>query len=278
MPELPEVETIVNELKEHIIGRQIKNVELKGISISKEPFDVFSAQIKNKFIENITRHGKAIFIHLRNGVLGKKDSSSPLVLRVHLGMTGQLLFVHPEKSVAKHTHFIFNFDSRIVQLRYVDIRRFGEMELISAKEMASDVPDAWMAPEETLFSTLKLKTGIVKHALLNQNILAGLGNIYVDESLYRAKIHPRKTLSSLKTEKLKILCRSIKDVLAESIKLGGTSFRNYVDINGSKGGYKGRLSVYGKEGEPCDCGKTIKKMIVAGRGTHFCPGCQPVPR
>jgi formamidopyrimidine-DNA glycosylase len=136
-------------------------------------------------------------------------------------------------------------------------------------------PDAWTSKKETIFNALRKKKGLIKHALLNQSVVAGLGNIYVDESLFRTKIHPLKKMEKLSNQKIQDLCVSIHSVLKESIDLGGTSFRNYVDTSGGRGGFKGRLNVYGKENTPCIvCSTLIKKIVAAGRGTHFCPNCQ----
>jgi formamidopyrimidine-DNA glycosylase len=193
-------------------------------------------------------------------------------------MTGQLLFESPETTPLKHTHVIFQLEGLSEELRYRDIRRFGYLEVIEKKDTKLG-PDAWNSTDEEIYDALRQKLGMLKNALLNQNVLAGLGNIYVDESLFRTKLHPRKTLESLSAAKLKELCDSIRVVLGDSLNVGGTSFRNYVDTKGSRGGFKGRLKVYGKDGTPCsNCSTKIKKILVAGRGTHYCPKCQRAPR
>jgi formamidopyrimidine-DNA glycosylase len=152
------------------------------------------------------------------------------------------------------------------------------MEILSQLEPPSQSSDAWTSSPQKLSSSLKKIKGFLKHGLLSQKVVAGLGNIYVDEALHKAKLHPKKSGSRLRPIQWDTLAASIREVLADSIKAGGTSFRNYVDVNGGLGGFKNRLAVYGKEGLPCSCGARIKKIVVAGRGTHFCPRCQPSPR
>jgi formamidopyrimidine-DNA glycosylase len=192
-------------------------------------------------------------------------------------MTGQMLIKSEADPIEKHTHIVFRFSDDGKELRYRDIRRFGFMEIL-LDDFKSDVPDAWISsPRELLLSIQSIK-GYLKHGLLNQKHVAGLGNIYVDEALFKAKLHPRRTGESLKLNQWQNLATSIRGVLAKSIKVGGTSFQNYVDVYGGRGGFKSRLHVYGKTGSPCSCGTKIKKIVVAGRGTHFCPHCQPSPR
>ncbi len=275
MPELPEVETIIQGLRAHLIGQRITQVDLIGKSIfKKDPLSSLEELTHRKIID-ITRHGKSIYFHL---LAKPSDGRPPVLWLVHLGMTGQLLWMGKGDKIENHTHLLIQFENSDYQLRYRDIRRFGKMEVIRKPWSVPLVPDAWLSSNDEIYSSLRKKKGMVKHVLLNQHVVAGLGNIYVDESLHKAKIHPRRDLAKIKPEQLMDLCRTIKSVLSVSIQLGGTSFRNYVDINGGKGGNKRRLSVYGKEGRPCFCGGRIKKIVVAGRGTHFCPRCQPSPR
>jgi formamidopyrimidine-DNA glycosylase len=189
-------------------------------------------------------------------------------------MTGQLLFSKPQDPIELHTHVVFSFDNADIELRYRDIRRFGRIKILTEMKRFT-APDAWAAPVEEIYGRLRKKYGMLKHVLLNQAVVAGLGNIYVDETLFRSKLHPRKTFEKITNEKLRELCAHMRDVLKQSIDLGGTSFRNYVDTQGGRGGFRGDLLVYGKQGTPCpSCKTTIKKSVVAGRGTHYCPRCQ----
>ena len=270
MPELPEVETIVRGLRTQFLSCRIKSVEVTGHPMFEGSFEKFRRALAGRQIQTVDRHGKSIYLSL--------DGTPSLALRIHLGMTGQTLVKHPGDPIESHTHLVFKFESMDKELRYRDIRRFGKIELIPGDKKRSIVPDAWQSSPEELKSSIMKIDGYLKHGLLGQKFIAGLGNIYVDEALHMAKLHPKKSGKNLKPAQWNLLSDSIRKVLAVSIKLGGTSFSNYVDVHGSRGGFKGRLSVYGKSGQPCSCGTLIKKIVFAGRGTHFCPTCQPSPR
>ncbi len=270
MPELPEVETIVRGLRTHFQDSRIQSVEMTGHPMFEGDPGFFCAQLKGREIVAIDRHGKSIYLSLKG--------EPALSLRVHLGMTGQMLVKSPADPLENHTHLVFKFKSLGKELRYRDIRRFGEMELLSSSKIKSSVPDAWTSSPAVVTDSIKKISGYLKHGLLGQKFIAGLGNIYVDEALHMAKLHPKKSGKNLKLAQWSLLSNSIRKVLSVSIKLGGTSFSNYVDVHGSRGGFKCRLSVYGKSGQPCSCGTLIKKIVFAGRGTHFCPKCQPSPR
>jgi formamidopyrimidine-DNA glycosylase len=273
LPELPEVETIVRGLNRELAGRLCLSAEILTPSIvpGRGKASQLARELTGRRLTGVRRHGKAIFAAF------EKPDAPAVTLRVHLGMTGQLLFERPDEKPAPHTHARFVFENHPRELRHRDIRRFGWLELGSG-DTGTMGPDAWLAEPEVLFDTLRRRDGMAKAVLMNQAVLAGLGNIYVDESLHRAGLHPRAPLGRVKPDRLRALCDAIRVVLAESIELGGTSFRNYVDTEGSRGGFKGRLRVYGKEGTPCVCGTVIKKFVMGGRGTHFCPSCQPAPR
>ena len=270
MPELPEVETIVRGLDREIGGRLLVSAAVRTASIVRGDARAVEA-LAGRTVQRITRHGKSVFIDFAGG-----KPSTVVTLRVHLGMTGQLLFEPPGFPAARHTHALFSFEGNPRELRYRDMRRFGCLELVTDATRPDLGPDAWLSDPETIFSALRARGGMAKAVLLNQAIVAGLGNIYVDEALFRSGVHPRMPLNRLSPDKLRALCDAIRLVLAESIELGGTSFRNYVDTEGGRGGFKGRLRVYGKDGERCRCGDIIRRSVVAGRGTHFCPSCQPL--
>jgi formamidopyrimidine-DNA glycosylase len=269
MPELPEVETIVRGLTREISGRRLVEAAVHTPSVVRGPAKKIEALV-GRTVKAIVRHGKSVFIEFTGAA-----SSRPETLRVHLGMTGQLLFEPSATAPARHTHAIFRFDGNPRELRYRDMRRFGCLEIVTAGNRPNLGPDAWLSDPEKIFDTLRRRPGMAKAVLLNQAVIAGLGNIYVDEALFRSGIHPRSPLGGLGAPKIRALCDAIRLVLAESIELGGTSFRNYVDIEGGRGGFKGRLRVYGKHGSRCRCGDIIRRDVVAGRGTHFCPSCQP---
>lgn len=272
MPELPEVETVVRGLAGRILSRRIVEARVLDARMLRSDPVAFVAAVSDRRVAAIRRHGKAVFIRLDHA---EKPAN---VLLVHLGMTGQLVFEAAAAPLAKHTHLVFRFEGMKEDLRYRDARRFGRIKILDA-ETALSTPDAWLATDAEIFAALRRRTGMLKHVLLNQGVIAGLGNIYVDESLHLARLHPKKNLSSVTDARLHELCAAIRAVLGASLKLGGTSFRNYVDTQGGRGGFKGRLRVYGKQGTPClVCGQTIRRVVVATRGTHFCPTCQPAPR
>lgn len=268
MPELPEVETIARGLKTMLLGRTILSVNVLG-PVVRSPVDAFASSLEGQTISTVHRHGKFLFLELK---------PSARYLKIHLGMSGQLLFESADTPPRKHTHVIIELEGLSEELRYRDFRRFGFLAIVNNIKTNLG-PDAWTSPDEIIFSTLRKKTGMLKNTLLNQGVVAGLGNIYVDESLYRTKLHPRRRLETLSSLQLKALCGSIRAVLKESIRSKGTTISDYRDINGGSGGFDKRLRVYGRDGQTCDvCLSIIKKAVVAGRGTHFCPRCQRKPK
>lgn len=272
VPELPEVETIVRGLDREIKGRRLEFAAVHTPSIVRGDSHLVEA-LAGRRLRKIERHGKSVFLHF-DGV-----SKSPAsTLRVHLGMTGQLVFEPRSLDPARHTHAIFRFQGKAHELRFRDIRRFGCLEMMTGANRPKLGPDAWLASPDEIFRALSACSGMAKSSLLDQSVIAGLGNIYVDEALFRSGIHPRSPLGRLGAPKLRALVDAIRLVLAESIELGGTSIQNYVDTDGIRGGFDGRLRVYGRHGSRCRCGDTIRRDVVAGRGTHFCPSCQPAPR
>lgn len=271
MPELPEVETIVRGLNRGLPGRRVLSLDLRFPGIVRGSVEGFRSALAGARVDKIDRHGKSILLRPSD-----EKGSRPTV-RFHLGMTGQLLLVRADAPVASHTHLVLRFDEER-ELRFRDMRRFGWVEVLEAARPLRLGPDAWTTDIDGLFQALRGRRGMLKHALLNQAIVAGLGNIYVDEALHRCGLHPRRELSGLPAARLRALCGAIRAVLGESIAVGGTSFRNYVDTEGSRGGFKGRLRIYGRAGLPCACGGLIRRMVVAGRGTHVCPRCQRPPR
>jgi formamidopyrimidine-DNA glycosylase len=197
---------------------------------------------------------------------------------VHLGMTGQLLIGPPEAEMSKHTHAVLKLKSRR-ELRFVDIRRFGRLSVvrIGGKETGFGAPgveplDIDLEHFIPLFHGRKTP---IKSALLNQKLLSGVGNIYADESLFRAKVRPRRRATSLTRAELEKLHKGLQRVLREAIKLGGSSVSDYVDAEGREGFFQLKHYVYGREGKPClVCGTPIKRVIIAGRSSHYCPHCQ----
>lgn len=268
MPELPEVETIARGLAKRISGDVIESVWLGS---KPEPLKSSAAEIaatlNAKRISTVRRVGKHIVFDLEAA-----RGSAPAQWIVHLGMTGSLLVCAPGLEVEKHTHAVLHLASGR-ELRFVDPRRFGRLSVIENFHAPGAEPlQITFDDFAALFH--KRKTPI-KSALLNQSLLSGVGNIYADEALFRARIRPRRRASSLSRDELQRLHQSLKTVLKEAIKLGGSSVSDYVDADGEEGFFQLKHRVYGREGEPCRVCKTpIKRIVIAGRSSHYCPQCQ----
>ena len=264
MPELPEVETIVRGLRERILGQRILTVEIYYSKIIINGSNFFFKNVSQQVVFDITRLGKYIFIHLQNHK----------IIVLHLRMTGQLFFTH-KKDNDKHVHLEFRFKSLTQTLVYRDVRKFGRFELIGQKEYENYVlkkglaQDALQMDEDTLFKNLSKKKKCLKASLLDQKVIAGLGNIYVDEVLHKERLSPLAKSCDLTKEEVGSLLATIKNVLQQAILAQGTTFSDYVTASGIKGRYQLELEVYKQEGKPCcRCQTSICKIKVAGRGTY----------
>ncbi|GGE51942.1 formamidopyrimidine-DNA glycosylase [Pullulanibacillus camelliae] len=273
MPELPEVETVKETLKHLIIGKTIEEVIVRWPRIIKEPEDsaVFQTLLRGETFQNIERRGKFIRFIL-----------SDYVLVSHLRMEGRYSLEAEDVVPDKHTHVIFQFTDG-TQLFYRDVRKFGTMHLFLKGEEWKRPPLAHLGPEplDPAFNEELLQNAFahternVKAVLLDQHVLVGLGNIYVDEALFRAGIHPKTVAKSLSDEEIKRLVDSIRATLSEAVEKGGSSVRTYLNGQGRMGMFQHSLFVYDRKGEHCKhCGTPIEKIKVAGRGTHYCPVCQ----
>lgn len=272
MPELPEVETIKRSLENKLVGREITgvNVYLPKIIRLEDP-QKFKRQILGKKITGLSRRGKYLLVRLTGG----------LTLVIHLRMTGRLLYMSPSCPV-KHTHVIFKFENG-KELHFIDVRQFGRIILTPSDNlhMVPGLKDLGVEPLSDNFTSNFLRRELRKHRtkikslLLDQTFIAGLGNIYADEALHRARINPARTASSLNPREVTNLYHAIRDVLREGIENRGTTFRDYVDGDGRAGNYGELLRVYGREGQPClECKTIISKVKLGGRSTYFCPRCQ----
>ena len=253
------METIVRGLAPRLAGTRILAAEFRCPRVLRGR----PRRIVGKTIRAVRRHGKYIVIDFA-------DSSSSL--GIHLGMTGKLLMDH---ELGPHSHAIITLDSGV--LIYDDIRQFGRIELSEqfAARLEKLGPDPLALGADAFVARLRARHAMVKPLLLNQSFLRGMGNIYTDEALHRAGVHPRALASRLTRERGARLHRAIQEVLIESIETGGSSVSDYVDSDGRRGSFQLRHRVYGKEGEPCPaCGSPIRRILVAQRGTHFCPKCQ----
>ncbi|WP_042345400.1 DNA-formamidopyrimidine glycosylase [Bacillus massiliigorillae] len=273
MPELPEVETVRKTLEHLIIGKEIKDVTIHWPNIIKKPaeHEQFSDALKGQIVEAVGRRGKFLIFYLTD-----------LAMVSHLRMEGKYGVFSSEEPVEKHTHVIFSFTDG-TELRYKDVRKFGTMHLFMKGEELNQLPLKQLGPEpldddftvDYLKSALAKTTRKIKAVLLDQTIVVGVGNIYVDESLFRARIHPERIASSLTDQELVVLVREIKATLSEAIKQGGSTIRSYINSQGQIGMFQIQLMVYGRNGEACkECGTYLEKTKVAGRGTHICPSCQ----
>lgn len=258
MPELPEVETIVRELEPKLTGRHILAAEVLHPRIVRYCAEDLTACLAGRRIEDVRRHGKFILIRLDHGWL-----------TIHLGMTGQLL-VDGEPGV--HTRAVFRLDD--ATLIYDDIRMFGSIEWgPEPSRLARLGPDALDAPE--LATELLRRKAPIKAVLLNQSVFSGVGNIYADEALFRAGIHPRRRADRISTERAARLIAVVREVLGEAVEHRGSSVSDYVDTEGRRGSFQDRHRVYARDGHPCvQCGTVVRKTVVAQRGTHYCPKCQ----
>ena len=274
MPELPEVETIARGVHERLKGDRIVEAWFSSYPQTfKTPPAEQAPGLENRYILAVHRTGKHIVCELADSPDG------PITAQwiVHLGMTGRLLVTTPEGPVAPHTHARLTLASGR-EMRFVDPRRFGRLEFRELKHKKSfegpGVEPLTVTPEvfTKLFRNRKLA---IKAALLNQTILHGVGNIYADESLFRAGIRPRRMAGRLKRAEVLKLHAALQEILHHAIELGGSSVSDYVDADGVRGFFQLEHRVYMRTGQPClVCGTPIQRIVLAGRGTHFCPTCQ----
>jgi formamidopyrimidine-DNA glycosylase len=286
MPELPEVETIANGVHARVHGQRITGVWTSGKPQTfKSPENEIADALTGATIDSVRRVGKTIVMTVKRGGAGKSQTSVEFL--IHLGMTGRLLVSEPEVPLPPHTHAILTLADRR-EIRFVDPRRFGRLSI--HKPAALQTTSSGQQPETSYTGpgreplTISLEDFValfrgrktpIKAALLNQSLLHGVGNIYADEALFRAGIRPRRQAARVTREELTRLRKALIDVLRRAIKLGGSSVSDYVDAEGMRGYFQIEHKVYGRGGETCTtCGTPIKKIVVGGRGTHFCPTCQ----
>lgn len=278
MPELPEVETVVRGLRAHVEGRRILRARLHQPLILRGNRALFRRVVTGARIARLERRGKFIVFHLE----ASAAEARPGCLIAHLGMTGQLFCCSPQAPYQKHTHATFWLDTG-EQMRLRDPRRFGRLEIILAVRLENYFAHFGPEPLELPFASFAQRfTGrraAVKSLLLNQNLLRGLGNIYSDEALFAARIHPATPAGRLSPAGLRRLYGAIQRVLRAAIAAEGTSFSDYVTAEGRLGNFQYRLRVYGREGKPClRCRARIQRIVLTGRSSHFCPRCQLVVR
>ncbi len=280
MPELPEVETIVRGLRTVLPGHTIVSVRLGKTDFIEDPA-ALAEMLPGRRIESVERFGKFIRLQLRASSSAKHPERE-VNLIIHLGMTGWLGVRRSDDPIAPHTHAFFELeDGR--ELRYTDIRRFGQMLLVSGDQMGAFGKRLGKEPLEIsakeFNERLAGRRARIKSLLLDQSVFRGIGNIYADESLWQARIHPARLAARLNPRGLARLRKAIRRVLQRAIEDRGSSISNFVDAEGQPGEYQHRHRVYGREGKPCfRCRTEIRRAIVAGRSSYFCPRCQPAPR
>jgi len=291
MPELPEVETIARGLSKRVTGDVIESVWLgQKKEPLKSPASEIAAVLEQTRIATVRRMGKHIVFDLEHVNVGrtvpsaksrrsKRNQRSTITQDkaqwiVHLGMTGHLQVCEPAIEIAKHTHAILKLASGR-ELRFVDSRRFGRLSVASSGDFDATGIEPLEVDLDRFIALFRGRKTPIKSALLNQKLLRGVGNIYADESLFRAGIRPRRRASSVTRERLGKLFLSVREVLTEAIALGGSSVSDYVNADGEEGFFQLQHRVYGRESDPCLVCKTpIKRIVIAGRSSHYCPKCQ----
>ncbi|MFD2211130.1 DNA-formamidopyrimidine glycosylase [Virgibacillus halophilus] len=273
MPELPEVETIKNTLKQLVIHKTIEDVTIQWPKIIKRPGDTaaFRMDLLGQSILNIHRRGKFLLFELDDYTLVS-----------HLRMEGKYSVHQKEEKVKKHTHVIFTFTDQ-TELRYNDVRKFGTMHLFPKGMELTESPLNKLGPDpfdeaftlDYFYQKLQHTNRLIKAVLLDQSVVAGLGNIYVDETLFKAGILPTRRADTLSKKETAAIRSQAIATITNAVAKGGSTIRSYVNSQGNMGMFQLELYVYGQENKPCkDCGCEIVKMKVAGRGTHVCLHCQ----
>jgi formamidopyrimidine-DNA glycosylase len=285
MPELPEVETVVRGLQKSVLGRRILSVWIGKSDFIDNPAEF--ARLSGQRIAAIERFGKFMLLRLANDGDSKEKTledatSDAASLLVHLGMTGQLAPSAAEIPFDKHTHVSLTLDDGR-ELRYTDARRFGRMAYLTADLLEKEIVDAGADPLEVgaveFGERVRSRNARIKALLLDQSVFRGVGNIYADESLWRAKIHPARVGSKISVKEAETLRRVLQEILNRAIIMRGSSISDFLDANGEPGEYQRHHRAYGREGKPCyRCRTPIRRVIVAGRSSYFCPKCQPAPR
>ncbi len=285
MPELPEVETVARGLRQTILGRRILSVTLGKTDFIDDP-DALEQHLPGRQIEAVERYGKFMLLrlsaaHEETQVVSNGDAA-PASLLVHLGMTGQIAPAPATQPLEKHTHVCLLLDDGR-ELRYTDARRFGRIAYLTKTSLAEELTgfgaDPLEVSKEEFVDRICGRRSRIKALLLDQSVLRGVGNIYADESLWRAKIHPGQLGAKLSRKQAETLRRVLQDILKKAIVLRGSSISDFLDAEGEPGEYQRHHRAYGREGKNCyRCKTPIRRAIVAGRSSYYCPRCQPSPR
>ena len=271
MPELPEVETVRRGLENLILGKKISSIDIRYLKMIKTDLDEFHKEVSGQIIESMGRRGKYLIFYLTDKVLIS-----------HLRMEGKFFYYPDQVPERKHAHVFFQFEDGGT-LVYEDVRKFGTMELLAPQLLEAYFVSKKLGPEpreedfnlQTFQAALSKSKKPIKSHLLDQTLVAGLGNIYVDEVLWRAQVHPARPSQSLTAKEVTALHDQTIAVLGQAVEKGGSTIRTYTNAFGEDGTMQDFHQVYGKTGQPCArCSATIEKIQLGGRGTHFCPQCQ----
>jgi formamidopyrimidine-DNA glycosylase len=270
MPELPEVETVARDLRPLLVGRTLVGLTRSRKALRQNWSKAWEAKLLGRRVEAVRRRGKWLLVELDGGPF----------LMVHLGMTGRFTVVPPEAPREPHTHLVFRLDNAH-QLRFRDARRFGSVTYFPDRPsweafLATRLgPEPWDLTPAAFRSALKNTRRAIKAVLLDQTVVAGVGNIYADEACFDARIDPRRLGCAVRPAEADRLLLAVRGVLDRAIEAKGSSIRDYVGGSGRRGEYQDRFAAYGRTGEPCPrCGTPIEVVRLAGRSTHFCPRCQ----
>lgn len=280
MPELPEVETVARGLQREIAGRRVGTVEFGKVDFADNPEEM-ERELPGRVIRAVERYGKFLLLRLEEGSNGHAQTKDAALL-VHLGMTGMLRPRAADEAREKHTHVVLRLDDGR-ELRYVDARRFGRMAYLEGEKLRAELArfgaDPLQMSLEEFSRRVRERSARIKALLLDQSVLRGVGNIYADEGLWKARIHPSSLGRRLKEEQVKKLYTALQGILRQAIVMRGSSISNFLDAEGLPGEYQRQHRAYGREGKKCfRCGGEIRRIIVAGRSSFFCRKCQPVPR
>jgi formamidopyrimidine-DNA glycosylase len=273
MPELPEVETVVRDLRPLVVGRAVRAVTVGERRLRRPWHAAWAVEVVGRTIE-ARRRGKWILVDLSGGPR----------LVVHLGMTGQFTAGPAAAPRPDHLHMTFALAGD-TELRFRDVRRFGSVEFAPDEATAAAALDARLGPEPDaldpagFFAAVARSARPLKAILLDQTVVAGVGNIYADESLHAAKLHPERRGTSITRREADRLAAAVTEVIARAITFHGSTIRDYVGGSGLRGGFQDEFAAYGRTGDPCPrCGTAIERIRVAGRSSHFCPRCQQAPK
>jgi formamidopyrimidine-DNA glycosylase len=271
VPELPEVENVGRALRDKLTGRRLTGLKVSFAGVLGQSAAATRKALLDKTLRQVHRHGKYLILNFADD-----GDTSPANLMIHLRMTGQI-FILDGFVPDKHVHLTFDFDG--LPVHYRDIRKFGRLQLVEDARSPACLdhvgPDMMEVRFARWHSSIAHRQAPIKALLLDQGIAAGLGNIYVDECLFLARVHPLARPCDLSEDTLRLVLRQAKRVLRLSINHGGTTFLNFTDFYGKPGNFRRKLRVYGRAGQPCrDCGAALESIRVAGRSSCFCPECQ----